>query len=616
MNDEDIPQKTPSKDIDSNGGEQHYGNGRVFDISEDSISPLNDEELLSSISTTIKNKPVPPNTPEENAKNIQTPEQLVQDSPFGNPSIASPTKQQIQSQAKEDKPYSPSGNDLLDKNIGTFDATPFAPAKNAPPPIPPILAPLVKPDAYPKNSIPAFNSNLSRNGQVSSTYNPQTTLIQKKPTPITLKDIPANIYSTKNTGLQDEIASILPKNNRKINNQQLNNPYTPSPLHPIGSSPTDDPTPDDKPLGEIPKPLRTYEGDVAEVMSHRRTSTASIAIAESKKQDGEERMGNIETSHAGRKIFLVILSIFFVGAGLAGAYYLYSISPLAPVVQTAQQQKPAQSLVPSDTQSVITIANTMDPLNVQATIGVEVLKVQKPNSIKEVIIATKNETGSLSRISSQDIINDLDISVPDILQRSLANYWMMGIYNNANNEKSLFVVVTSNFFQNTFAGMLQWENTMADELKQYLYQTEPAGISNSGTQRNTGTSLKINSLDNLNNILPSTASSSTASSSNNQANKMAGMAISTTTNISTSSKITSISSTTLDITQPLRPYQTIRGKFEDRIIKNKDVREFRTETGTVLFLYSFIDNNHLIVTPNEATLVEVLNRLEKQSFIR
>jgi hypothetical protein len=75
-------------------------------------------------------------------------------------------------------------------------------------------------------------------------------------------------------------------------------------------------------------------------------------------------------------------------------------------------------------------------------------------------------------------------------------------------------------------------------------------------------------------------------------------------------------STTPEVVQPLKQYLTIRGKFEDRIIKNKDVRAFRTDEGTILFLYSFIDNTHLVVTDKESTLAEILTRLEKQSFIR
>jgi hypothetical protein len=36
----------------------------------------------------------------------------------------------------------------------------------------------------------------------------------------------------------------------------------------------------------------------------------------------------------------------------------------------------------------------------------------------------------------------------------------------------------------------------------------------------------------------------------------------------------------------------------------------------VLFLYSFVDNNKLVLAPNEATLSEILTRLEKAASIR
>jgi hypothetical protein len=61
---------------------------------------------------------------------------------------------------------------------------------------------------------------------------------------------------------------------------------------------------------------------------------------------------------------------------------------------------------------------------------------------------------------------------------------------------------------------------------------------------------------------------------------------------------------------------TLRGQFQDRIIKNKDVREFVTANGTLLFLYSFIDTTHLVVSGSESALGEIVGRLEKQAFVR
>ena len=133
----------------------------------------------------------------------------------------------------------------------------------------------------------------------------------------------------------------------------------------------------------------------------------------------------------------------------------------------------------------------------------------------------------------------MDIPAPNILARSLTPSWMLGIFTDNANNKNPFIVVTNNFFQNAFAGMLAWENVMPDDLKQYLYSSDP-----------------------------------------------------------------------------IFPYLTVRGQFKDRIIMNKDVREFVTSQGKTLFLYSFIDNSRLVIAGNEATLSEIIARLEKSAFVR
>jgi hypothetical protein len=136
---------------------------------------------------------------------------------------------------------------------------------------------------------------------------------------------------------------------------------------------------------------------------------------------------------------------------------------------------------------------------------------------------------------------------------------MLGEYSDANGNKDLFVVVTHNFFQNAFAGMLSWENVMADDLKQFFGNTKPVQTTN---------------------ITSNTTSTSTPTKT------------------------------------AWQPYFTLLGHFSDGIIKNKDAREFRTDTGNVIFLYSFIDNTKLVITSREGTLAEIITRLEQQAFIR
>ena len=131
---------------------------------------------------------------------------------------------------------------------------------------------------------------------------------------------------------------------------------------------------------------------------------------------------------------------------------------------------------------------------------------------------------------------------------------MLGVYADGNGTKTAFVIATVDYFQNAFAGILQWESTMADDLKQYLYANTPADIALG----------------------------------------------------------TSTASTSASMNRPV----ILRGSFIDRIVGNKDVREFVTSDGNVLFLYSFMNNTELAITGSEAALSAILNRLEQQAFVR
>lgn len=50
-------------------------------------------------------------------------------------------------------------------------------------------------------------------------------------------------------------------------------------------------------------------------------------------------------------------------------------------------------------------------------------------------------------------------------------------------------------------------------------------------------------------------------------------------------------------------------KFEDMVIKNRDTRVLRDNTGKIVLIYSFPDKNHLIITSSERTLIEAFDRL-------
>ncbi len=324
--------------------------------------------------------------------------------------------------------------------------------------------------------------------------------------------------------------------------------------------------------------LRTYESDVANALSHKRTSVASIAIAENTKREEataeqvqeqenevQQQSQSAPKNHSVFKILLVILIIIFIGGGIGGAYYLYSKSPLAPSPHTFIPEPIANTsgVLSINSEETIDIQG-MDLNAVRARIAAEVNKPHSPGNIHELVFVNNG-----NRVTEAEMLTLMQIDAPDILKRSLTDPWMLGIYTDEMGEKDVFIAATTNFFQNTFAGMLQWENIMADDLKFYI--SSARGIVNA----------------------PAPGSTIEVSGGNGS---------------------------TTPIVQPpsnsIDRYYTIRGQFEDRIIMNKDVRVFRTTDRNILFLYSFINNSTLVFTTKEKTLVEILNRLEKQAFIR
>ncbi|HEX7724233.1 MAG TPA: hypothetical protein VF438_00660 [Candidatus Paceibacterota bacterium] len=243
------------------------------------------------------------------------------------------------------------------------------------------------------------------------------------------------------------------------------------------------------------KNIRTYESDVADVLASRPVTKTSMAIAESKKRgEGEvlttgksvvtptAKAMNIpsrvvqqpgltveleEKSHFGWELVVVILSVLLIGGGVFGGYYLYTQSPLAAVPATVPivtKQTPA--LVPYDTQAVINIDNANN-VEILDRIITETDKPLATSTIKEIVL-TETKDQKTFRASAPEAVLLAGVPVPDIISRTLAPEWMLGVYSNSSAKRTPFIVVHTNLFQNAFAGMLAWEPTMIRDLQPFL----------------------------------------------------------------------------------------------------------------------------------------------------
>lgn len=360
------------------------------------------------------------------------------------------------------------------------------------------------------------------------------------------------------TDLQNALGATIGKIVPPPKNQQ-GMPTTPAPIPP---SPAEALNNSGAFKNYLQKPIRTYEGDIAELMSQHKTSTASMVIAQTKKveevkkaeaagipdktivnEEEAEPKGNI------KKIILALVSIILIGGGAYGGYYLYKQSAFALPEQVATKPVTIQSIIPSDKQNIF----MTDAIPAEQFIPSVITQLNKdPGGSAQVIeLVLGEKKGETSvRVTGSAFIEKAGIEMPNTLARSLTDQWMLGTYIEDSGTKTPFLIFTTDFFQNAFAGMLAWEASMPDELAVILNYKEKARAGET------------------------TATSSIAS------------------------------------------YFSIRGKFIDKQIQNRDVREFIGRQDEPLFLYSFIDKDTLVFTTTESALQGLLERVEKETYVR
>ena len=336
--------------------------------------------------------------------------------------------------------------------------------------------------------------------------------------------------------------------------------------------------------------IRTYESDIAKALAQRKTTVANIAIAENEKREQKQEQIQIKKDDGienetrkkhTKQFFMLFLSVVLIGGGAIGAYYLYLKSPLSspPAIQ---QSMAIPSIIPSDKQIYFFVDSLSNEKLISQIYSQFNKKLLENGEILEFILQEKKMEGEeeiSSPITGSSFIQKIQINMPDILVRSLTDRWMLGEYAEENGIKTTFIALTTNFFQNAFAGMLNWENSMPDDLalllnfeqKARAYEMIPIPVS-----------------------ISNSTSSLIATSSANKDN--------------TSSKEPAIPS--------ISSYFNIRGVFVDRQIRNRDVREFKNNRGEILFLYSFINKETLILTTTESAFIAIIDRIEKQTYVR
>lgn len=316
------------------------------------------------------------------------------------------------------------------------------------------------------------------------------------------------------------------------------------------------PPPKPKPEGPLDEtsiaPLETYQKDVETVIAEKNISAVSIAAAEAQRAGRTAQLAStVEAAAKGLNpkmiagVAAVTLGVALVVVALGVLTYVLTRPGITPA---AQQGSSAPFMSVDDTQALVL---TPEQLNRDTLMqNLESLKEKTALSLGLVsrmylVVSTTSvdQKNIPPPITSQQLLSTLAPNVADDLLRTFdPNYYLLGVHVFDGNQEFLILKVDS--YVQAYAGMLQWERTMATELSPLFIRTPR----------------------------PRTAEELSAASTTAQ-------------------------------TPSLLPTQ-----FVDTVVANHNARAVLNDAGDTLLLWSFIDRDTLVITNNESTLAEIISR--------
>lgn len=303
--------------------------------------------------------------------------------------------------------------------------------------------------------------------------------------------------------------------------------------------------------------IRTFQSDIAGAVKEDNVSLIKIALAEKKRQ---ERQGTFEgslTPAPSNTPLLIGIMITLIVLG-AGGFFFWKIvlqpnanTPVTPAVSTDKTP-------PFDAEQKITVnVQDKDFNDIERILEKERNSELTKGSVERVTFVKTDETGQEKQLSVQDWLAFLRAGAPNSLLRSFDPGFIFGIY--ASTPRDSFVIIKINSYDNAYAGMLQWEATIENDLGGVVRKQQI--------------------------VTPSQA-------------------------VATSTKSDEATTT------QEAPTNFTSAQFVDKVINNKDTRILLDNTGKTKLIYSFVDQQTLVITSGEAALKEVIFRLTTGRIIR
>jgi hypothetical protein len=216
--------------------------------------------------------------------------------------------------------------------------------------------------------------------------------------------------------------------------------------------------------------IRTYQGDMASAIEKDHLSSINIAIAENDKMRQQIQTQPAETIGAGeysksRVLIFVSLLLILIGVGAMVAIFIFRSPQTTPTVSTP-------------TIATLITAEFKDELKIESVATNRLANVLS-SRLNDLQIPSGNfyspylMTGTSSNqrsLTALEFITLAGLKTPDLIKRALQPSFMIGTYSL---DKNLpFLILKTSAFENTYAGMLEWEKDLLGDFE-VLFRLAP-----------------------------------------------------------------------------------------------------------------------------------------------
>jgi hypothetical protein len=358
-------------------------------------------------------------------------------------------------------------------------------------------------------------------------------------------------------------------------------------------------------------PIRTYDIDLQSTVKNQGISSSKIFLAEQEKREKQRQSEDATDIKHKPNIIKIISGLFLVllGVGALGyASYFYLQNRPAIQIQNDGFEKNIFFDIEEQENVLVDFRSSREIISAIREI------IRKPNSLNindvkqikiEVTIpnAGENFTDIKREVDSAEFLNYIESRVSDSFVRSLKPEMIIGLHKTTQNEDELFILFKIDDFELALGRAREWEPFMISDLQNLFFKT--LGSSQLFTPQELEEVSLIETIneDRVDNLEETEISESETQGEQDETNNI---------------KVEQTETNQMETEPaPARTESNYNQRdFKDIVLSNKNTRAIVNSDNQILFFYSFIDRENLIMTTNKETFDSIIRKINNRKIVQ